>query len=507
MTMRKPDHELYDRLLTAMEQHSSVSKNVLARVLVRVMISAPREVSRAEIARGEMLAKRSTINQSAVSKAVQCLLDAGLVTQYGDRSGQSGQSGRPVLPLTLGSSEWALMGIKVIHREDRPVRLYGVLTGLRVDKNLNFLAEQSMDLPEDVTFRTVDEHIAKLHDQLLAQAAHAPQLLGVGVEVASHVHDGAVVGATHVGLSADETFDLLTPLQQRLPRVKLQLTTKEEDEKEPTEKTYDVQVPVVIDNDVNVLAVRETYRPRADRHAAVVGVFNDGVGASLIIDGHVYRGGGGMAAEPGHQTVTALPTPPADVAQSSDRPGFAEPCHCGRIGHVDCYATPARLSAQLGTTLAEAGQQPSHDEKGQLTAAGWVFRAGGEALGQGVAGIVNVVNPSRVLLMLPGALARPGSPVVTGSGHADGRAQSGSAAAEYLNGVEAALNKYCFSSGASDARGKGQYLTVQILDPDQAEQQGAVCAAVRVLDVFVMHARGRDRCHELAPDGSTPPAE
>jgi hypothetical protein len=99
----------------------SVSKNVLARVLVRVMISAPRDVARADIAKGTMLAKPSMLNQSAVSKAVACLVEHGLVTQYSSRSDPEERAGRPVIPLSLGSSTWALMGIKWMGAVDAPV--------------------------------------------------------------------------------------------------------------------------------------------------------------------------------------------------------------------------------------------------------------------------------------------------------------------------------------------------------------------------------------------------
>jgi hypothetical protein len=91
-----------------------------------------------------------------------------------------------------------------------------------------------------------------------------------------------------------------------------------------------------------------------------------------------------------------------------------------------------------------------------------------------------------------------------------GRAEPGTAAAEYLEGVEAAVTAYSFSRAAHDARnpraGRRQ-LTVQIMEPEQIEEQGAVGAAIRVLDAFVMHARERDRCYELTADGSTPLAK
>lgn len=472
--MPLPTHDAYDDLLKTMEERSGVSRNVLARVLARVMISAPHEVARADIAKGTMLAKPSQLNQSAVSKAVEGLLQEGFVTQFEQQADQA-RAGRPIKPLRLGGAQRALMGIKILHNQARPVKLYGLLSDLRVEDGSDLLARLELPLPSDATFDSVADHIGELHRQLMIRAPEVTGLLGVGVELASHVHEGNVIDATHVGLSPGEAFDLLTPLQELFGR----------------------EVPVVVDNDVNVLAVRETYRSLAERHVAVVAVLEDGVGASLIIDGHVYRGGGGMAAEPGHQTVVDLPGDASDDAVG----GLDHQCHCGKLRHVDCYATPRRLEAALAMSLAEARDLPDADKTGTPTQAAKVFRAAGHALGQGIAAIVNVVNPARVLLILPGDLAMEDENTrhisdATGRPYA-GRVRRGTAAAQYLQGVEEALNEFSFSRGADDARAGESSLRVQVLDTDETEEQGAICAAIRVLDAFVMHARGRDRCHEL----------
>jgi predicted NBD/HSP70 family sugar kinase len=471
---------MYDELLTRVEDGSNVSRKVISRIFTRVMISSPQTVARADIVQGTMLVKPSTLNQSAVSKAVKCLIDEGLLTEY-DEQPDGTRSGRPVKPLALGGQKWALMGIKVIRQDDRPVKLYGVVTDMRIDPNLELLAQLELKLPEHVTFLNVADHIRELHDDLLQRLETPRELFGVGIEVAWHVREGVVVGPSHMGLPPTDEYDLLTPLQEQLG------------------------VPVVIDNDVNVLAVRESYRPKAERHAAVVAVLEEGVGGSLIIDGRVYRGGGGMAAEPGHHVVVNLPKlPPANGVS----PGFDAPCPCGKSAHVDCFAPPSRLRAQLENALHDAGRHPAR-EAGELTAAGRIFRIGGEALGQAIASIVNVTSPSSVLLILPGDLApdvittRNVSKFTKDGNEKIGRAKPRSAAAEYLDGVESALDEYSFSTGAVDARAGQRYLTVQVMDADQAERQGAICAAIRVLDAFVMHAREQDRCHELTEDGST----
>ena len=450
-----PNHGLYERVLSAMEDESGVSRSVLASVLARVMISAPADIARADIARGSMLSRRVPLNASAVSRAVGALVTQGLLTEDSTRPDED-RAGRPIKPLRLNNDQWGLMGINVIHHRDKPIRLTGVVTRLCGDVLTK--PDQEWGLPDEVDFDSaaaLADQIKQFHDDLLDGLAERPQLLGIGVEVSSHVHEGHIIGATHGGVSSDEKNDLLTPLQQSL------------------------ETPVTIDNDVNVLAVYETYRRKyEEQDIALVAVLQDGVGASLIVDGHVYRGGGGLAAEPGHLTVTV--DRPTSRKANDDRPGFDEPCLCGEGQHVDCYAVPTRLAVELAVQdFSDAAHLPARDDSGQWTDAAAVFGAGGQALGQAVASIINIVNPSRVVLRLPSVLANRGNE---------------SASGQYLSELEKAVTKHSFSRGAADARAGEDHLTIEELDPDVANPEGPRCAAMRAFDEFIMHARGRDHC-------------
>lgn len=467
-------HAAFERLLDSLTKESGVSRSGLASVLVRAMVVAPEDVVRADIARGTMLGRPRPLNPAAVSKAVTELVAAGLLSEEPLQSDNK-RAGRPVKPVRMGSDRWGLMGFKIIHADSKPTALTGVLMTLRAD----ILAELHVDLSEDVTFETVADHIEKLASELKVELARTQgkaksedrEILAVGVEVASHVHNGRLIGATHMGLPVDEDYDLMTPLQERL------------------------KLPVVIDNDVNVLAVRELYRSvYKERDIALVAVFQDGVGGSLILDGHVYRGGGGLAAEPGHQRVAVsldaapIVSPSGGVAKLST--GFSAPCHCERSEHVDCYAVPARLLAEIpeASSLAEAAGLAARNMSGELTRAGWAFRIGGSALGQGIAAVINVVNPSRVVLVLPSDLCK-------------GNNSEGTAGAEYLRAVEESVDEYSFSSGPVDARAGADRLTVEVLKEDQVRLVGATSAAIRAFDTFISHARGRDECQEQLPLG------
>ncbi|MGH3319973.1 MAG: ROK family protein [Streptosporangiaceae bacterium] len=455
-------HDVYDQLLDRLVDASGVSRDILASVLVRMMVRAPDDVPRADIAKGTMLLRPTTLNAGAVSKTVAALVDAGLLTDGALQADQR-RAGRPIKPLRLGSDRWGLAGIKVVYEDGSATGLTGVVTTLRGD----ILIKLESELSEEAALETVAEGMrvlaGRLRDALVEEDAGLEggprELLGVGIAHGGHIHDGHVIGATHLGIGSGVAFDLATPVREELG------------------------VPVVVDNTVNVLATREIYRPvYPDPNIAFVAVFDDGVGASLILNGHVYRGAEGMAAEPGHQVVQGASEPTPDLRERDGKPGFDDPCHCGQSGHVDCYAVPTRLRAEVcGGSFAAAAEMGARDEQGELTRAGWAFKRGGEALGQGVASIINVVNPSRVVLLLPPALGQ----VDIGSG---------TAAGAYRRAVEDAVTRHSFSTGAQVARADGRSLTVHVLDPPDIPELGAKCAAIRAFDTFIEHARGRDGC-------------
>lgn len=457
---------LWDTHLLSRERTKKfgVGSDVLAKVLVRAMVQAPRDISRAEIARGAMLARPAEVNPAIVSKSVAALIDMDVLVEGGFETDEK-RSGRPVKPLRLNGAVWGLAGITVQHNDDHPVALTGLITNLRADWDHDVLVERTVEL-RDASFFDLADHIHALVEQLQAEltrvehapAGHGRKLLGIGVQVAAPVHNGKILGGTHIGIPSGEDYDLATPLQELSG------------------------IPVVVDNDVNLLAVRELYRSQyKERDLAIVAVMQDGVGAALILDGHVYRGGGGVAGEPGHHEVLPLPLPTSLVGQKTGHDWGTGACHCGKDNHVDCYAVPVRLRVALNRPFKYAATELSRHENHELTEAGWIFRRGGDALGQGLATIINTVNPSRLVLMMRTELA---------TAPRDGT----TAASEYIDAMERAVDRFSFNRGSANARAGADSLTRVILDPAHVSRTGALCAALRVLDSFVLHARRHDEC-------------
>ena len=94
----------------------------------------------------------------------------------------------------------------------------------------------------------------------------------------------------------------------------------------------------------------------------MVGVFDEGVGGGLVMDGRLRRGGNGRAMEIGHLAVGFPPgqqeqPPDPQELGSAELPGFGARCWCGHFGHVDTIATPRRIQGMRGDIpLDQLGQ-------------------------------------------------------------------------------------------------------------------------------------------------------
>lgn len=142
-------------------------------------------------------------------------------------------------------------------------------------------------------------------------------------------------------------------------------------------------------NDVNVAALAE-HRHGAGRGSGqllVVATGHRGVGGALVLGGRLHTGSSGLALEVGHLTVN-----PA-----------GRPCHCGSRGCLDVEVDPLAFLEAAGrppgpaVSLLEQARDLLREEYGDPG-----VRAAAHALidrlGLGLAGLVNVLNPDRILL-------------------------------------------------------------------------------------------------------------
>ena len=159
-------------------------------------------------------------------------------------------------------------------------------------------------------------------------------------------------------------------------------------------------VPVYVDNDANCAAWAEHVQGSSEgaRDSLLV-TLGTGIGAGIVVDGALYRGGHGMAAEPGHMIVD--PSGPR--------------CPCGQRGCWERFASgsglgflarEAALAGRADAVVALAGGDAEAVRGEHVTAAARAGDAGAGAVldsfgwwvALGVANLVNILDPEIVVL-------------------------------------------------------------------------------------------------------------
>jgi len=133
-------------------------------------------------------------------------------------------------------------------------------------------------------------------------------------------------------------------------------------------------------NDARAFGLAEL-RSGAGRGArSIVGLtLGTGVGGVIAIDGRIHFGHDGTAGEVGHQTVDA------------DGP----PCGCGNNGCLESFARADRIAAACGTPTVEVAVAAAR--AGDATAIAGLAQVG-RYLGIGIANMIAVISPDRVII-------------------------------------------------------------------------------------------------------------
>ena len=155
-------------------------------------------------------------------------------------------------------------------------------------------------------------------------------------------------------------------------------------------------IPCVVDNDAKMMARAEYERGAAKgSRNAICLTLGTGVGAGLILDGRLYRGGDNAAGEIGH-----LPL-------NEEGPD----CPCGGRACLERYAgnnallKEARAALGVPVTLEQAGALAARGNKKALA----FWRKAGEHLGIAFAGLSNVLNPD--VIVIGGGVSGAGRPL------------------------------------------------------------------------------------------------
>lgn len=162
-----------------------------------------------------------------------------------------------------------------------------------------------------------------------------------------------------------------------------------------------LELPVVVDNDANCAALGEwwTGAGRGSR-LLVTATLGTGIGGGIVRDGRVLRGVSGAAGEIGHMVVHV---------------GGGRRCTCGSDGCLEAYASGTAIRARAREALADGASsrireivegdlervtalevaQAARDGDGVALR---LIRETATYLGAGLASLVNILNPDRIVL-------------------------------------------------------------------------------------------------------------
>lgn len=290
----------------------------------------------------------------------------------------------------------------------------GPSTGGRAPRLLRFRADAGHLLVADVGATSIDVAIADLAGSII-----------VHVEEPYDIAAGADVVLDRVDELFQQCLDQAEDLPGKLWGIGIGLPGPVEfhsgrpiappimpgwDRHPVRERFSDYNVPVWVDNDVNVMALGELRAGIAREHENVVFIkIGTGIGAGIVVDGRLHRGAQGCAGDVGH-------------IQIMDGDGADVVCRCGNVNCLEAFAGGAALGREAERAARE-GRSPFLarllDEKGALDA-GDVARAAahgdptsvemiteaGRLIGRMLAGIVNFFNPS--LIVIGGGVAGSG---------------------------------------------------------------------------------------------------
>ncbi|MFB7497598.1 ROK family protein [Streptomyces sp. NPDC056161] len=316
------------------------------------------------------LQQATGLSRATVGHRLDRLFRAGWLREGAGGPVGSPLGGRPSITLEFDDSHAVVLVADLDTRHARAAVV--TLTG-------DLLAERSGALVVEDGPEAVLGRLGRWFAELLPAAGHrATEVCGIGIAVPGPVDrvTGRVVQPPI--MPGWDGYDIRGRLSRAF-----------------TEHTGAPAVPVLVDNDANLMAYGEQRTGHPDCSAFVLVKVSTGIGAGVVVGGSIYRGIDGGAGDIGHIRV-----------------GADALCRCGSYG---CLAAVASGGA-VARRLTEAGvRAASGSDVRELLAAGHpeataLAREAGRRVGDVLATVVTLLNPG--VLMIAGDLA--GTPFLTG---------------------------------------------------------------------------------------------
>lgn len=304
------------------------------------------------------------LSPATVSNLVADLMSDGAIAEVGV---EDSNGGRPRGLLQVNPEYGYVIGVDVGETEFL-VELFDLGLGMRA-RHLSATDMAVLDPTDAVT------HVAKGIRSVIAQAGvDGRAILGVGVAVPGLVEhtEHAVVHGQSVGWEAVPVESMLRDM---------------------------IDLPVLVDNGAKTLGQAEKWFGAArGTDNAIIVLLGMGLGTCIISNGEVYRGATSSAGEWGHTSVVV----------------GGRRCRCGANGCLEAYVGAAAIAARYaelaggnpatgGSPATGAGSLEGTvaaiiESRQRNPAAAQVLDEVVTYLGAGIANLVNLFNPERVVV-------------------------------------------------------------------------------------------------------------
>lgn len=156
----------------------------------------------------------------------------------------------------------------------------------------------------------------------------------------------------------------------------------------------DFAAPVLVDNDVNLMALGEARCRPASQCPLLYVKVSTGIGCGIVThEGQLHRGADGAAGDIGHVLVR----------------GREEICRCGAVGCIEAFASYGAITRKLGS--ADDVEAATRQDAGASQIASLVRTAGSD-LGEVIAMLVHFFNPA--VIVLGGRMTQFGDEMLAG---------------------------------------------------------------------------------------------
>lgn len=300
------------------------------------------------LTRGDVL-DLTGLSRMTVSTRIDALLDAGLIVERGIERVTGGRPSRR-LEFNTSHADVIAASVETTHT-----------TVALTDLSGRVRAEESIDVAvADGPDHTLNA-IAERARHLLASSATAGRVAAIGISIPGPVDPETGRPSQPPIMPGWDAYPIADHLGGAL------------------------QAPVLVANDADAAALGEQRSAHPDSRSLCFVKVSSGIGTGIVLGGQVYPGTDGGAGDIGHVKISGYD----DML-----------CQCGAYGCLAAVASGgavARALTQLGKPAGSGSDVGGYLAAGDVDAARLTLQAG-RVIGEVIATVVSLLNPSEVVL-------------------------------------------------------------------------------------------------------------